>query len=127
MATRKKQPADSLKTAEDEIFHGSGNVFADLGFRNADDMLVRAALLRQITHILAERKLSQAAAAKILGLKQPDVSALLRGRYLGRFSAERLMRFLVALDQDVEIVVKPRKRNRQHARISVAIPRQTAV
>ncbi|TXL69594.1 hypothetical protein FHP25_38350 [Vineibacter terrae] len=80
MAPRKKQPADSLRTVEDEIFHGSGNVFADLGFRNADDMLVRAALLRQITHILAERKLSQAAAAKILGLKQPDVSALLRGR-----------------------------------------------
>ena len=115
-----------MKNAEDTVFYGSGNVFADLGFRNADELLVRSALLARIMDIIEARKLSQAAAAKVLGLKQPDVSALLRGRYLGRFSAERLMRFLVALDQDVEIVVKPKTRSRSRAQISVAAPRQTA-
>jgi predicted XRE-type DNA-binding protein len=121
MATRKKQPAAPLKDAEDTIFHGSGNVFADLGYKNADEMLARSTLLMRIADIIEQRKLSQAAAAKVLGLKQPDVSALLRGRFLRRFSTDRLMRFLVALDHDVEIVVKPRTGDCGRAHISVAM------
>ena len=122
MATRKRQPAASLKDAEETVFYGSGNVFADLGFKNADEILARSELLVRIADIIKDRKLSQAAAAKVLGLKQPDVPALLRGRYLRRFSIDRLMRFLVALGHDVEIVVKPSARQGGRAQISVVIP-----
>jgi predicted XRE-type DNA-binding protein len=84
---------------------GSGNVFADLGFENADDMRLRADAVEQIRSIMAKRKMKQAEAAKLLGLKQPDVSALLNGR-LTKFALERLLRFLTLLGQDVAIVVK---------------------
>lgn len=91
-----------------KIIEGSGNVFRDLGLKDADELLVKAELTSQIAEIIGERKLTQAAAAKILGLKQPDVSNLLRGK-LSKFSTERLMNFLTLLGRDVEIVVKERR------------------
>lgn len=121
MATRRK-PAASVRRVRRNVVYGSGNVFADLGLKNADELLVRAALLRRVTQIINERKLTQAKAAQLLGLKQPDVSALLKGRYLRRFSTDRLMRCLTALGQDVEIVVKPRTARKGQAQISVAMP-----
>ncbi len=86
----------------------SGNVFADLGLPNAGEHLVKARLVLKIDALLRARGLKQAEAARLFGVKQPDVSKLLRGDFR-QFSVERLLKFLVALDQDVEIVVRPRR------------------
>ncbi len=102
-----------------KIIEGSGNVFRDLGLKDAEEMLVKAGLTSQIAEIIEDRKLTQTAAARILGLKQPDVSNLLRGK-LSKFSTGRLMDFLTLLGRDVEIVVKKRKTaKRQRGRLKV--------
>ena len=84
----------------------SGNVFADLGFPHPEQELLKARLTLEIYRIVRKRGLTQTEASKILGIKQPHVSALMRNR-AGSFSVERLMDFLTALGQDVEISVKP--------------------
>ena len=96
----------------------SGNVFADIGLPDADEALAKAELARQIGDIIARRRLTQAAAARLLGVDQPKVSALLCGRLSG-FSTERLIRFLNALGRDVSIVVRPAPRSRAHGRVQV--------
>jgi predicted XRE-type DNA-binding protein len=88
---------------------GSGNIFADLGLPNPEEHQLKAALVVQIHRLIKARKLTQTAAAKLIGIKQPDLSNILRGHYQG-FSIERLMRMLTAFDQDVEITVRPRRR-----------------
>jgi predicted XRE-type DNA-binding protein len=92
----------------------SGNVFADLGVPDSGEALAKAELAARICGILAERKLTQARAAALLGVDQPKVSALRRGKLSG-FSTGRLFRFLNALGQDVEIVVRPRRRDDSQA------------
>jgi len=89
---------------------GSGNVFADLGFAYPEEELLKAKLIREIRAIMKRRKLTQAKAAVMLGLKQPDVSSLITGR-AGKFSIDRLVRCLDRLDYKVEVVVrhKPRR------------------
>ena len=89
-----------------EVEVSSGNVFADLEVPDADEALAKAELAQRICTMLSERKLTQARAAALLGVDQPKVSALIRGKLDG-FSTERLFRFLNALGQDVEIVVRP--------------------
>ena len=84
---------------------GSLNVFKDLGLPNAEEHFVKAQLVFKIDTLIKERGLKQIGAATLLGIKQPDVSKMLRGEFR-QFSVERLLHFLVALDQDVEIVVK---------------------
>lgn len=84
------------------------NVFNDLGIPNAEEHLVKAQLVFKIDRIMKRRRLKQTEAAELLGIKQPDVSKMLRGDFR-QFSVERLLRFLVALDQDVEIVIKPHR------------------
>jgi predicted XRE-type DNA-binding protein len=84
----------------------SGNVFADVGLPNAEEHLVKAGLVYKISLLMKQRGLKQIEAAALFGVKQPDVSKMLRGDFR-QFSVERLLRFLVALGQDVEIVVKP--------------------
>jgi predicted XRE-type DNA-binding protein len=96
----------------------SGNVFADLGLQNAEDRLAKAELARKVSEIIVARRLTQVEAAELLGIDQPKISALVRGRLQG-FSLERLMRFLNVLGRDVEIVVKPKARGRRHAVLSV--------
>ena len=86
----------------------SGNVFADIGLPNADEHRIKAELVLKIDGLMRERGLKQVEAAGLFGVKQPDVSKMLRGDFR-QFSVERLMRFLVALGQDVEIVVKPHR------------------
>jgi len=90
---------------------GSGNVFKDLGLKNAEELLAKAKLAARIVQILEERELTQTQAASLLGIDQPKVSQVYRGR-LDDFSIERLMRFLTALHRDVRIVIdeKPRRR-----------------
>ena len=90
------------------ITKSSGNVFEDLLLPDAPGLRARAQLTRQIAKVIERQKISQSVAAQRLGIDQPKISALLRGRFEG-FSVERLMRLLTALDQDVKIVVKPAK------------------
>jgi predicted XRE-type DNA-binding protein len=86
----------------------SPNVFKDLGMRNPDDHLVKAQLVFKIDTIMKKRRLKQVEAARLFGVRQPDVSKMLRGEFR-QFSVERLLRFLVALNHDVEILVKPHR------------------
>jgi predicted XRE-type DNA-binding protein len=97
----------------------SGNVFADLGFADADEMLAKAELAIKIGEILRRRRLTQVQAAAVLGVDQPKVSALIRGRLSG-FSIERLLRFLLRLGTDVSITIKPRVRTRSKPRAKTA-------
>jgi predicted XRE-type DNA-binding protein len=94
----------------------SGNVFADLGLPHPEQELLKARLTLQIYRLVKARGLKQAEAGKILGIKQPHVSLLMRNRS-GSFSVERLMEFLTALGQDVEITVRPTRK--QHGEMSV--------
>ena len=87
----------------------SGNVFADLGLPHPEQELVKAKLTLQIYRLVKKRGLKQTEAGKLLGIKQPHVSALMRNR-AGSFSVERLMEFLTALGQDVEITVRPTRK-----------------
>lgn len=98
-------------TGKITVQRGSGNVFADLGFENPEEEKLKAQLVREIRDILKNRRLTQAKAAELLGLKQPDVSALLSGR-LNKFSLERLLRCVHRLDREVRIVIGPKRRTR---------------
>jgi predicted XRE-type DNA-binding protein len=93
------------------IEKGSGNIFADLGLPNPEQELLKAQLTLQIHSIVKARKLTQAQAGAVLGIKQPHVSALMRNR-AGNFSVGRLIEFLTALGQDVQITVKPTRKAR---------------
>jgi predicted XRE-type DNA-binding protein len=90
----------------------SWNVFADLGVENPEEALAKAELARQIAKLIKKKKLTQKQAADILGIDQPKISALIRGR-LHSFSLERLIRFLNELGQDVRIMVGPSQSSSQ--------------
>ena len=94
-----------------EIEKGSTNVYADLGRADADAMLVKAQLASKIADIMKRRRLTQVEAAGLFGMPQPKVSAMLNGRFRG-ISEERLMRCLLALGQNVQIVVKPARKGK---------------
>ncbi|NLN75180.1 MAG: XRE family transcriptional regulator [Armatimonadetes bacterium] len=103
-----------------KVTESSGNVFADLGVMDAEETLAKAEVASRICDIIAERKLSQTAAAKLLGVDQPKVSALMRGKLDG-FSSDRLFRFLNALDKDVEIVIKPKRQETDHGQVRIVV------
>ncbi|MBE9063801.1 helix-turn-helix domain-containing protein [cf. Phormidesmis sp. LEGE 11477] len=88
------------------INSGCGNVFADLGLPDADGLLMKAELADQISDIISQRNLTQVEAANLLGIDQPKVSALMRGKLSG-FSIERLFRFLNTLGSNIEIRITP--------------------
>jgi predicted XRE-type DNA-binding protein len=96
----------------------SGNVFADLGLPHPEQELLKARLTLQIYRLIKQRNLSQSQAGEILGIQQPRVSALMRNR-AGAFSIERLMDFLTALGQDVEITVRPTRK--EHGSVSLVV------
>jgi predicted XRE-type DNA-binding protein len=98
---------------------GSGNVFADLGVAHPEEALAKAELALKITETIARRQLTQAQAAALLKVDQPKISALTRGRLAG-FSLDRLVRFLVLLGNDVEIIVRARRRSSRQARLMIA-------
>jgi predicted XRE-type DNA-binding protein len=114
------KPGRDQETAE-EITRGSGNVFADLGYPDAEARQTKLRLAHALNQIIEKRHLTQAAAADVLGINQPKVCALLNYKLAG-FSVERLMTFLTALDRDVEIVnrKKPRSRPAAHIRVVAA-------
>jgi predicted XRE-type DNA-binding protein len=103
-----------------KIDKGSGSVFADLGLADADELESKAQLAHRIGEIIRGRHLTQLEAAEVLGATQPMVSKLINGQLHG-FSMERLVRFLNALDRDVEIVVRRRPRSRDHGRTRVRV------
>ncbi len=108
VATRTRKPIRAEKN--------SGNVFADLALLHPEQELLKAELTLRIYHLIKSRGLKQAEAGKILGIKQPHVSALMRNR-AGSFSVERLMDFLTALGQNVHITVKPARK--KHGEVSL--------
>ncbi len=100
-----------------DIEHGTGNVFADLGLPDPHDRQTKTHLASAINDLVRVRKLRQIETARLLGIPQPKVSALVNYRLDG-FSVERLMSFLTRLDQDVEIVIRPR-RDEQAGQVTV--------
>ena len=106
------------RVADIPVTPSSGNVFADMGLPAPEEELTKAQLASHIRQLIKRQRLTQVAAAALMGIDQPKVSALLNGR-LANFSSERLMRLLTALGQDVEIMVKAKPRNRAHGRIRV--------
>jgi len=103
---------------ENEVVRGTGNVFADVGYSDAEERQAKLRLAYALNQVLEQRKLTQAEAAKALGVTQPKVSAL-RHYKLAGFSMERLMTLLTALDQDVQIVIRRKPPSRRAARIRV--------
>ncbi len=101
-----------------KVTRSSGNVFADLGLAGASEKQTKVSLAVAINGILERRRLPQTQAARVLGINQPKISALENYRLKG-FSVERLMHFLNALDQDVEIVIRTKPASRRGARIVV--------
>jgi predicted XRE-type DNA-binding protein len=114
-----KSRARSAIMKKKDVLVGTNNIFADIGVPNAEEHLIKAQLVHKIDRLMKARKLRQVDAAKLFGVKQPDVSNMLRGDFR-QFSVERLLRFLVALGQDVEIVVKPSRQPRRPAQLRVA-------
>ena len=110
----------SVRTRRSAVYEGSGNVFADLGLPDADELFAKARLASTISDLIERRGLTQTQAAKLLETTQPKVSNLINGRLEG-FSLERLARFLNTLGRDVEIVVRPRPRSRRKARLLVSV------
>ncbi len=110
-----------------EIDHtvSSGNVFADIGVANSDEVATKADLALEINRLIECRGLTQIEAAKVLGINQPKVSALARGKLDG-FSIERLLRFHANLGTDVQIVLTPRETASERGRISVLAHQRSA-
>jgi predicted XRE-type DNA-binding protein len=101
-----------------DVVQSSGNVFADLHRAHAEEKQTKVRLAVAINQIIQSRKLSQIAAARRLNVNQPKVSALSNYQLHG-FSVERLMNFLIALDRDVDIVIRRKPRSRRIGRIAV--------
>jgi predicted XRE-type DNA-binding protein len=96
-------------TRKIKVETGSGNIFADLGLPDAETHFLKAQIVAKIYRLTKERKLTQAAAGKRMGITQPEVSRMFRGNFR-EYSVDRLMEFLTAFDRDVEIRVRPHKK-----------------
>lgn len=107
----------SAKRSE-QVVRGTANVFADLGYADAEERQTKLRLAYALNRVMKNRRITQTAAATLLGINQPKVSALINYKLAG-FSVERLMTFLTALDRDVDIVIRKKPRSRPSARISV--------
>jgi predicted XRE-type DNA-binding protein len=110
-------------TERAEVHQGSGNVYRDLGFANAEEMLVKAQLVSKISEIIRGKGLTQTEAAKVLGLTQPKLSGILRGQFRG-ISERKLIDCLTSLGRDVEIVVRGAPRRRVGGRLTVVFARE---
>ena len=106
-----------MKT-ETQVTLSSGNVFADLGLPNPEEHRVKATIALSIAEMISKRGLTQEEAAKVLGLSQPNISNLVRGR-IEKFTIDRLMRYMRKLDYDVTISFRPKPKNREKATILV--------
>ena len=100
------------------IEKGSGNVYADLGYPDSEDMLIKAQLVTKIAEIIHQRCLTRAQAAKLLRLTQPKISRLLRSEFRG-ISERRLLQCLTRLGRDVQIIVKQTPQQRAQGRLTI--------
>ena len=96
---------------------GSGNIFADLGLPDAEQRLLKSSIVIELHRLIKERGLTQTMAAKRLGITQPDLSNILRGRFDG-YSTERLIKMLTVFEQDIEIVMRPHRKAGEAGRIT---------
>jgi predicted XRE-type DNA-binding protein len=115
---KRNESSRKRERAREDVDVGSGNVFADLGFPDAEERQTKLRLAYAINQIVAQRRLTQSSAAQLLDITQPKVSALSRYRLDG-FSVERLMTFLTSLDRDVEIHIRHKAHRKTPARITV--------
>ena len=99
---------------------GSGNVFADLGLENADELFARAKLGFSVYRILQEKNLKQREIATLLSIAQPDVSHLMNGHF-SRFTTDKLLEFLKRLDQKVTIEIRPHRQGEPYQEVRIAI------
>ncbi|WP_425339483.1 helix-turn-helix domain-containing protein [Methylorubrum extorquens] len=113
-----RKDVEPMTHPEPEAWRSSGNVFADLELPDAQELHLKSSLVIELRRQIEGRKLTQTAAATILGIGQADLSKLLRGGLRGT-SVERLMRMLTAFDQDVEITVRPHPKAGEGGRITV--------
>jgi len=104
------------------VTHGSGNVFADLGFADAEELQLKAVLTYHIYNRIKALGFTQREAVARLGISQPDVSRLMHCKHTG-FSSDRLLGFLIALDMDVDIVLRPCHDHGQDHRVRVHMRR----
>ncbi len=104
----------------DAIDVGTGDVFKDLGFTDAQERRLRTALAIRLNDLIKEHKLTQTAAAEIFGIAQSHVSEL-RNFKLRRFSSERLLHFITQLDRDVEIIIRPKAADHITGSVSVLV------
>lgn len=103
---------------ENQVTPSSGNVFADLGFDNPEEMMFKAELVRQISAAIKEKGWNQYQAAAALGIDQPKISELVRGKFMG-YSIERLFKYLNMLDRDLEIIVKPSSGDKNKLKVTL--------
>ncbi len=107
-----------MTESDEQIIEGSGNVFADLGLADADELLVCAELTHLVHAELRDRHSTSFEAARLLGIEENEAAQLMAGRFV-RFSTERLLHLLTRLDRDVDIVVRPRPAGQSRARLRV--------
>ncbi len=115
-----------MDRSDNSVERGSGNVFADLGLADADAHLVKAELVGRIDAIVRQRSMTQTEAAQLLGLSQPDVSRLLRGDFR-EYSLERLLRLLMTLGRDVEIVIRQPHSATEAGRLRIAATKSVSL
>jgi predicted XRE-type DNA-binding protein len=113
---RALQEGEQTMTRKVKIEAGSDNIFADLGLPDADTHFLKAQIVAEIYRLINERKLTQAAAGKLMGISQPEVSRMFKGNFR-EYSIDRLMGLLTSFDRDVEIVVKLHKKTGKAGRI----------
>lgn len=109
-----------MKKKHESIAAGSGDVFVDLGFKDAGERKLRVQLAMGLNELIEARGLTQAKVSLLFGIPQPHVSELAHYK-LSRFSSERLMRFMTLLDRDVKIVVKPKAKGHPSGLVSVSV------
>ena len=107
-----------MKAPEEEVEEGSGNVYADMGMANADEMQMKARLAMKIGEIIQSRGWTQQEAASVLGMTQPKLSKMLRGQFRG-ISEAKMLECLARLGRNVQIVVGPARHNDDSGQIEV--------
>ncbi len=100
------------------VYASAGNAYADLGYSDVDEMQAKAQLVSKIAELIKRRGLTQVEAAKLLGLTQPKISAMLRGEFRG-FSERKLIDCLTSLGRDVQIVIKEAPQRRASGRVTI--------
>jgi predicted XRE-type DNA-binding protein len=107
-----------IEDLENTVTPSSGNVYADLGYENPEEMLLKAHLVMRLSQAIKAKGLNQYQAAEVLGIDQPKISALVRGQFRG-YSLERLFKFLNAFDLDVEVNIKSKPEDRERSYTTV--------